>query len=245
MVTFYVRDIRRALENGCWFAALALALTLPDVCGVVEYPGTTVAERYISWYDRYIAQPHALDATPEQTAYPSGEVIYNLRNTFLHQGKPSVIGEKVKEKRNRVDRFALMLGDGTMLHTMAATIDIGEAALRTLVVDVSWLCSILCDSAEAYYRDHGEAFDFGYTVLPQSALFGGKSPLDDIVVQGDPLGMRLQQKLDKAGSPLRLRDNVTQKIMEGLSRADWNADVEKTFPETEPPEAEASQGRRP
>jgi len=222
-----------------------MALALPDICGMAEYPGATVAERYICWYDRYIAQPHALDATSEQAAYPSGEVIYNLRNTFLHQGAPTVVGGKVKAERNRVDRFALMLGDGTVLHSMAATVNIGEATLRTLVVDVSWLCGILCDSAEAYYQAHGEAFDFGYTVLPQSALLGGKRPVDDIVVQGDPLGMLLQQKLDKAGSPLHLRDNVTQKFMERLSRVDWNADVEKTFPETEPPEAEASQGRRP
>ena len=33
-----IDDINRALENEAYFAALALALTLPDICGKAKYP---------------------------------------------------------------------------------------------------------------------------------------------------------------------------------------------------------------
>jgi len=219
MIRLYVRDVRQALAGECWFAALSLALALPDICGMVEFPGASVAERYIGWYDRYVGRSLSGDGVADQTPYPSGEVVYNLRNTFLHQGAPTVVGEKVKEARNRLDRFTLMLGDGTRLHTMAMTVNVRDVAVRTLVVDATWLCATLCDSAESYYRGHSGDFDFGYSVLPQWALFGKESPLDDLVGQGDPLGELLQEKLNAAGHALRFEENVTDRLLEGVGRS--------------------------
>ena len=34
MLIKLVEDIERAIEHECYFSALALALTLPDICGV-------------------------------------------------------------------------------------------------------------------------------------------------------------------------------------------------------------------
>ena len=43
-------DIRRSLEYECFHSALALALTLPDVCGMIKYPyESRVGVRYINW----------------------------------------------------------------------------------------------------------------------------------------------------------------------------------------------------
>jgi hypothetical protein len=36
MIEIYVNEIRNALKNQFWFSALALALTLPDICGMAE-----------------------------------------------------------------------------------------------------------------------------------------------------------------------------------------------------------------
>ena len=33
-----INSIRRAIECECYLPALALALTLPDICGQIEYP---------------------------------------------------------------------------------------------------------------------------------------------------------------------------------------------------------------
>ena len=62
---------------------LALALALPDICGAAEFSDDTpVAKRYIGWFDKYV-YPFVGD----QSDIPNltGELVYNLRNTFLHQ----------------------------------------------------------------------------------------------------------------------------------------------------------------
>lgn len=54
MIPVYVNDIKRSLENKCYFSALSLTLMLPDICGMVEFPDKSVAERYMGWYDKYL-----------------------------------------------------------------------------------------------------------------------------------------------------------------------------------------------
>ena len=53
MIDKIVSDIRNAIENDCYIAALALALTLPDVCGKAEYPNAGNGKRYKNWYIIY------------------------------------------------------------------------------------------------------------------------------------------------------------------------------------------------
>ena len=230
MIACYVQDIRRCLKSKCWFAALSLALALPDICGMAEFPNGTVTERYITWYDRHVGQGLCSDGMADRTPYLSGEVVYNLRNTFLHQGSPTINSDKVKAPRNQVDRFILMLGDGTKIHTIAMAVEALDAAVRTLLVDVSFLCRALCDAAESYSRDHREDFHFEYNVLPQSALFGEKSPLDFFVGRGDPIGDLLEEKLKTGDRDIHIQSNVTEMIVNGLKKPQARVSKEKKQP---------------
>ena len=56
MIKRIVDDINKALENNAYFAALSLALTLPDVCGKAEYPNDGTGKRYKKWYDEYVGK---------------------------------------------------------------------------------------------------------------------------------------------------------------------------------------------
>lgn len=38
----------------------------------------------------------------------SGEVVYNLRNSFLHQGTPNIDSSKIKDPANKLDEFTLV-----------------------------------------------------------------------------------------------------------------------------------------
>lgn len=93
-----IDDINRALENEAYFAALALALTLLDICGKAKYPNERNGIRYINWYDEYVGK---YEQCPCETCqenkmpYLSGEVVYQLRNSFLHQGTPNVDKNKI------------------------------------------------------------------------------------------------------------------------------------------------------
>ena len=84
MIDIYVNDLHHALKNRCYFSALALALALPDICGAAEFSDDTpVAKRYIGWYDKYV-YPLTGDKKEDDCATLTGELVYNLRNTFLH-----------------------------------------------------------------------------------------------------------------------------------------------------------------
>ena len=55
MIDRIIHDIRGALNNNLFFAALNCALTLPDICGKAEYPSEQSSKkRYIDWYDKEI-----------------------------------------------------------------------------------------------------------------------------------------------------------------------------------------------
>lgn len=57
MVSRFVQDIRKALENELYFVALSTALTLPDICGKAAYPDKRSSrKRYILWYDEEIGK---------------------------------------------------------------------------------------------------------------------------------------------------------------------------------------------
>ena len=100
---------------------------------MAEYPDKSVAERYIEWYDRYLGvyMAYGKDDLGGNNPWLSGEVIYNLRNTYLHQGNPGITSNKVKEEANQLDEFILMLGDGTVLQTITLNI---EASYRQKVI---------------------------------------------------------------------------------------------------------------
>lgn len=38
MLLSLIDDMNKALDNDCFFSALSLALTLPDICGKAKYP---------------------------------------------------------------------------------------------------------------------------------------------------------------------------------------------------------------
>lgn len=241
MIRVYVNDIRNSLKNKCYFSALSLALTLPDICGMVEYPDATVGGRYMDWYDKYIGEymyqnnkKWGIDNHP----YISGEIIYSLRNTFLHQGSPNINAEKMKKQSNKLDQFILILGDGTVIQAIGvdlgvkdgkalgslsektgASIDVLEdlLSIRKIAVDITYLCGLICDCALWYYENNMNKFSWELNIVMQ----------DDICQQADnPNEIRkedyaakwINEKLEKAGCKIRVEENPdrTRKNMEEI-----------------------------
>ena len=182
MIDVYVKDIMNALKNRSYFSALALALALPDMCGAVEYPNESVSERYIKWYQEHV-EPWVKKEGKDNPDL-SGEVVYNLRNTFLHQGLPAVNAGKIKEESNRVNKFILVLGDGTVFQEVTLSYSVGASAFRAIMVEVTFLCETICSCALDYYIQNSSRFVPDCIVLTQDELFGRS---------GEPVG-QIQQK---------------------------------------------------
>lgn len=215
MIEVYVQEIATCLKNRCYFAALALSLTLPDICGAAEYPDeTSVAKRYISWYDKYIGDNERKERDTEDSSYLSGEVIYNLRNTFLHQGNPTINKDKVKAKENRFDRFILILGDATVFWSGSTCFDLGNGAatFRGMFIDVTYLCQKICMAALCCDQQNGSNILNDVLAIPQE-FFMQPQNREDYKPDYSAFTQHLNEQLHQNGFSVSVPESVVSDKM--------------------------------
>lgn len=158
MIEQIVNDINTALKNGAYLSALSLALTLPDVCGKAEYPGGRVGERYKKWYQENVGQ-YETDGEGN-CPYLSDEVVYSLRNSFLHQTTPNIDKTMIHDPQNKIDRFVLVIEPKKEFDIYADLSVSGGYRGKEYHVSVQRLCLILTRTALCYYRKNKEKFNF-------------------------------------------------------------------------------------
>lgn len=112
MMLKLIDDVNKALDAQCYYSALTLALTFPDICVKAEYPQENTTKQYKDWYDVHIGKYEQCPCgkcrnTP--MPYLSGEVVYSLRNSLLHQGTPIIDVDRIKNNNNKIDHFELVL----------------------------------------------------------------------------------------------------------------------------------------
>ena len=157
-----IGETRRAVEAKLYRVALQAALTLPDICGSVEYPELkdNVAERYIRWCETHLACCHDQVDREFGTPYVSGEVVYNLRNNLLHGGKAAIDKAKFKrDETNVLDRLTLVVGISEGLKFQMAVKSSDGRNHKTITLTVAELVHDICDAAEKSYHDHQAEFD--------------------------------------------------------------------------------------
>lgn len=141
-----IAEIRKALELELYNCALIVALTLPDICGKVEYPFENKANcRYKCWFDKYAMPLFTVTATTlprnEMVGYTffTSEECWALRCSVLHAGNYNI--EKVDlanvsfhaHKRNG-ENYSHYVRDS-----------------YSADFDVIQICETLCSAAEQFY----------------------------------------------------------------------------------------------
>lgn len=161
LVPRIIHECREALKHNLHLAALTLALTLPDICGIAEFTKKCgVKERYVQWYEEHIGRSERFSKEDEYP-YPSGEVIYRLRCMVLHQGTPSV----EKDKCN-IDSFALICESFSEDISSYLPEESSSCEKRELTLNLNTLCWKICRAAENYYEQNKDRFDFfQYTLI--------------------------------------------------------------------------------
>lgn len=170
MMLRLIDDVNKALDAECYYAALSLVLTFPDICGKAAYPQETrTKKRYIKWYDEHIGkyeQCPCEHCKKTQMPYLSGEVVYSLRNSFLHQGTPNIESSNIKNKNNKIDSFQLAIESKNPFDIYSDSGGICNGSVRTYRVNVRRLCLIICSSVEAYYKANQDKFNFfNYSII--------------------------------------------------------------------------------
>lgn len=150
-----IQEIRKALDKDCYLAALALSLTLPDICSQVEnavMDGNRTI--YINWFNSHVEYDdfHFPMAGFETQTF-DGEMCYSLRCKVLHNGNTEVTNPKLKVL---VDSFELLKPGYTYIKKTQPD---GTVKVITCIA-IDYLCERLCDMAEQFYNGWANKQDF-------------------------------------------------------------------------------------
>jgi len=85
----FLEEVKKALDNKMYIAALMLGLTIPDIFGNIEYPDlkgpSNSKKRYIQWYDEHVTQYLGDSDTEDGSSHmTNGESAYKIRCAVLH-----------------------------------------------------------------------------------------------------------------------------------------------------------------
>ena len=162
MLNRMIDEIGKCMESECFVAAMALALTLPDICGKAEFPDKTPTKRYLDWYKEYV-EPWERPSSPygDDMPFPSAEMIYQLRNMLLHQGSVETDTGRINDERCKVDEFNLVITDE--IDTGISRVSYGKELIpvsRGIEINIKRMCHVLCRRAKEYYSNNHSKFGF-------------------------------------------------------------------------------------
>ena len=153
-----IADIENALEHNCLRVALGMALTLPDICGQIEYSEVKkVGERYSKWCDKYLKNQGFIITGDSGDKVISGDMCYKLRCAYLHSGNLEL------NQRNNDDfpEFHLVMcnpeDQGIYCETQFRDLQ-GKDLIVT--VDVRHLTKVICNAAKEYYEHYEKKEEF-------------------------------------------------------------------------------------
>lgn len=172
-----IEEVELNLRDERWQSALALALTLPDICGGIAFPdlikryrdgrmkldrqknpARDVGSQYIRWFDEYAGDFFKI-SPEEKTPYICGERCWQLRCEYLHQNKGFLNDGGESEVQ-----FHLGINCGTSLCQMKQTG--GQNGKTEIRIDIEQFCNRMCQAAKAYYYAAGREKDFSLYNTP-------------------------------------------------------------------------------
>lgn len=145
-VSHLVEAVRAAVHAENWYAALALALALPDTCAWLE-GSPRGKRRYIDWCRRHVEPTYTAEVGPDRQrqVFMSANDLYALRCAYLHQGVDDITEH---EARDALKRFQFIPPPpGGMLHCNQDD--------ATLQLQVDLFCEDICRGVVTWWAYAG------------------------------------------------------------------------------------------
>ena len=146
----FINATRKAVEQSNWYAALALALTMPDICGRIENPSkdSRSQARFVDWYDRFLLKRYQAIVGGAPHTFLCGSDCYALRCAFLHQGEFGIDGQTARQALEHLHFIAPC--QGSFVH-MNQTNNVLQLQVDKFCFDVceaveQWLVSVVGNS---------------------------------------------------------------------------------------------------
>ena len=152
-----IQEARNCIDNGLYEAALALALTLPDICGQVEYPALKkVGERYTKWIDNFVDSKGLYDPFFDAVGgfeHLESQDIYKLRCAFLHSGDQDISSDTIDcFNLVRPGGLGAVEGKASFGYKYRIENQTDGSVKNTAKIDIKYLTEMICDAAEEYYK---------------------------------------------------------------------------------------------
>jgi hypothetical protein len=145
----------QALRDKNFYAALAVSLTLPDICGKLSTPKTGSKARYVDWCRKYLQpkytsmiaarpNPNGRGVLREERVFLSAEDAYAIRCAYLHAGTDDLTGQSV---RKVVERIYVIEPppNGNIIHRNMLN--------NRLQLQVDVFCMDICGGVEDWLKD--------------------------------------------------------------------------------------------
>lgn len=153
-LTPLLTDINSCLEHNICYAALSLALTLPDICSYLEKPKFKGRKAYINWVEKYF-----MNEFPMYKDFLSATDFYVLRCAFLHNGSDNV---STQESKDVVDKFKF---NWSTSNNVFHNIKITQNGKTSLGLDVKIFCLEIIKSVEYFISINENKSNFNEHLL--------------------------------------------------------------------------------
>lgn len=166
-----IEEIELNIDDRRWQSALALALTLPDICGGIAFPEIVkkyrdgrvrmdkqnnptrdVGAQYIKWFDTFASDYFKMSPEDERP-YICGERCWQLRCEYLHQNKGFL-----NDENNEEVRFHLGVNCGTSICQFSGNRK--QDSDKDIRIDIQEFCLRMCRAARNYYENTRYEKDF-------------------------------------------------------------------------------------
>jgi hypothetical protein len=135
-------SIDDAIRNKNFYAALFISLTLPDICGKIQFPEIKSQPRYIDWFNLYLKDIY-IGNQPHCSPFLTGNDLYAFRCSLLHEGSENISTQSAK----RILTEFILIENGPHLNLFYNE---GQAILQLNIVD---LCKEICGGVKQWLKD--------------------------------------------------------------------------------------------
>lgn len=137
-----IKSLRYSIIQKNWHAALFIALSLPDICGKIDYPTEYSKNRFIKWFNRFLQDNYIKKIGFEKTEviFLNATDCYSLRCALLHEGTDNIETQKA---RKVLERFIFST---TLSHLL-------KINSKILVLNVNVFCNEVCLAAEKWHKE--------------------------------------------------------------------------------------------
>lgn len=147
----FIVAIDKALQDENWYGALFISLTIPDICGRLQYPKLKTEARYVGWFEKYLKDKYTsrVGVLGEEHIFLSGEDCYAFRCALLHEGTDDITRQK---SRKVLEKFFFTTTGSHCTYMQDNHVN-GKRIPTTLQLNVERFCRDISSAAEVWLGD--------------------------------------------------------------------------------------------